>query len=329
MAEAKRPRVVLLGPQRVDPILLDTVTSLGVQAGPIATVTAGWEEREGEDAELAAHLGVETRNLGLWPRAEEVFREDRELLRAMRQRDDRLRALRGLYRGRLAHALEAARELMRSAGEADLLEPEREDAIAAVHALDERQRARTREVELEFLDRWHPIERDAVARHRRELSGLLDGCSCLCIAGGHVGVLLDRLRLFGVVELWDAERPVVAWSAGSMVLADEVVLFHDSPPQGPGNAEVLEPGLGLAPGVVPLPHADRRLALDDRLRVALFTRRFAPRVPCVLVSRTRMDWDGSRWRGHAGTRRLFPDGGVGELEDIPWPAAAVEQEQRA
>ncbi len=44
-----------------------------------------------------------------------------------------------------------------------------------------------------------------------------------------------------------------------MVVCETVVLFHDSPPQGAGNAEVLDAGLGLARGVIALPHARRRL----------------------------------------------------------------------
>ena len=47
----------------------------------------------------------------------------------------------------------------------------------------------------------------------------------LAIAGGHVGVLLRCLKLFGVSP--PAELPVVAWSAGAMALTDRVVLYND------------------------------------------------------------------------------------------------------
>ena len=62
--------LVLLGPQRLRPTLKDAIACLGV-TGRVATVTAGWEEREGEDAELDEHLAGRTVNLGLFPRAEE------------------------------------------------------------------------------------------------------------------------------------------------------------------------------------------------------------------------------------------------------------------
>ena len=48
--------IVLLGPQREQRTVADAVRGLGVE-GPVATVTAGWEEREAEDTELRDHLG--------------------------------------------------------------------------------------------------------------------------------------------------------------------------------------------------------------------------------------------------------------------------------
>src|SRR5439155_21326348 len=103
-------------------------------------------------------------------------------------------------------------------------------------------------------------------------------------------------------------RPLFAWSAGAMAIAERVILFHDTPPHGPGNAEVLDAGLALAPGVVPLPHAHRRLRLDDPARISLMARRFAP-ASCValddgaaLVRRER------HWAPGPGARLLAEDG---------------------
>jgi hypothetical protein len=122
-----------------------------------------------------------------------------------------------------------------------------------------------------------------------------------------VTILLRRLRLFGVLDLLDAQ-PIVAWSAGAMVLSERIVLFHDDPPQGAGSAEVAELGLSACKGIVPLPHAEKRLQLGDRERVALFARRFAPDLCAALVPRTRLDWDGARWSGQPGTRKLDASG---------------------
>jgi len=49
-------KVLLLGPQRFEPTLASAVRSLGID-GAIATVTAGWQERESEDDELREHVG--------------------------------------------------------------------------------------------------------------------------------------------------------------------------------------------------------------------------------------------------------------------------------
>jgi hypothetical protein len=313
------PPLVLLGPQRFTPTLCAAVDELGVD-GPVAAVTAGWQDREGEDRELADHLGGRLVNLELYRRCEEVFTEDPELFEAHRRRQDRLKALQRLYRLRLDHALAAVRALVRREGfEPDLLEPEIDDAVATVQALDQRHLAKVRSIDRRFEQRWRPTERPAVARQRREVAERLGDCAALAVAGGHVAVLLNRMRLFGVAELARA-LPVVAWSAGAMTLAERIVLFHDSPPQGAGNAEMLEHGLGRLTGVLPLPHAARRLRLDDPLRVSIFARRLAPAVPVTLDGGAKLVLAGSRLVAAAGVRRLCPDG---RLETVEPAAVAI------
>lgn len=302
--------VVLLGPQRFEPTLASVVRSLGIQ-GDLATVTAGWQEREDEDAELRDHLGARSVNLMLHRRGEEVFAEDRAFAAAHGLRQERLRQLQIVYRARLAHAKEAARELMRSQGDRWLLDPERDDALLAIRTLDKHHLERVAEVHRHFEETVRPFDRPAVARQREELARLIEKTAALAIAGGHVAVLLNRLRLFGLPELAGA-RPVIAWSAGAMAVAEKIVLFHDSPPQGPGNSEVLGAGLGLIEGVVPLPHGDRRLRLDDPPRVALLAHRFAPAVCVVLDKGARVDWDGTRLTTGPGTRRLGRSGALEE-----------------
>ena len=102
---------MLLGPQRLTPTLNRAVARYAPH-GPLAAVTAGWEEREGEDQELSEHLGGRVLNLGVFHRVEEVFRADRELFGLMQQRHDVTRRLQELYRVQLAHALESARVLL-------------------------------------------------------------------------------------------------------------------------------------------------------------------------------------------------------------------------
>ncbi len=272
--------VHFLGPQRLKPTLIDAVKETGI-TGKIAVVTAGWQEREAEDGELNEHLEGRAVNLKLYERTDALVLVDRELAAAHRARQDLLRRIQEIHQVRLTYALDAARDLLARKGEARLLGPERLAAVEAVRTLDRDHLERIRSIHEDFENRWHPLARPEVARHRKEIAAILAGCDGLAVAGGHVAVLLNRLRFFGLADLI-GDRPVFAWSAGAMALSESVVLFHDNPPQGPGNAEVLDAGLGLVRNVVPLPHARHRLNTEDGARVALFARRFTP-ASCLLL----------------------------------------------
>ncbi len=298
---------MLLGPQRLHPTIGEEVAAASLPDGPLAVVTAGWQEREDEDQELRSVVGRDVINLRLYARWEALTRADPEYFTLHRQRQDRLRTLQRYYRRRLEPTLAAPRDLLEREGPTDLLEPEREDAIEAVRALD-RHHVRRVEVEMaEFEDRVRPAERPPIAEARDEVRHLVEGCAAVLIAGGHVAVLLNRLELFGIASLLPG-RPVFAWSAGAMAMTDRVVLFHDHPPQGAGDAEVLGPGLGLVPGVVVLPHARHRLRLSDPRRISLMARRFAPARCAPFDEGDRLCWDGAavsggpnaRWMAHAG-----------------------------
>ena len=302
------PPVVLLGPQRHDPIVRTALQELGV-SGPVSVITAGWQEREPEEDELHEHLSRPLLNLALYLRAEQVFAKDPELFDALRERQQKLQKIQALYRIRLEYQLEAARALLGRVDEDDLLAPEQLSAIDAVRALDAHHGKRVREIHEAFDETWSPSERPEVKTHRQAIGEILERSSALLIAGGHVAILLNRLRLFGVLELAEG-KPVVAWSAGAMALSERVVLFHDSPPQGAGDAEVFEVGEGRAPGVVPLPHASARLRLGDPIRVGLFARRFAPSRSVPLEPGTHIVWDGQGWEARTNASQLLADGRV-------------------
>jgi hypothetical protein len=305
-------RLLLLGPQRLHPDLVEAVDAEGAPE-PFAAVTAGWEEREDEIDELREHLGRRVRNLRLWSRSEDAFAEDPALFEAYRERRARLRELQEAYRRRLAHLCEALRELEDRSGRPDVLDPEREDALEQVRALDARHLLRVEEIHAAFVEGMRPLERPSVATRRDEVLRVLDECPSVAIAGGHVGVLGSRLRLFAL-ESHLRGRTVFAWSAGAMVACDRIVLFHDFPPQGPGYPEVLARGLSLARGLLPLPHASRRLALDDRRRVGFLARRFAPDPPVTLDPGSALRWDGRRWKAlRPRSRRLETDGRLSEV----------------
>lgn len=301
--------VVLLGPQRLRPTIGEEVAAAGLPPGPVALITAGWQEREDEDQELAAVLPTEARNVRLYHRWEALAEADPEYFTLHRQRQDRLRKLQRLYRQRLRALLGAARRLLAQKGTLDLIEPEREHAVEMVRALDRHHLARVKIELADFEQRVRPWERDAIVRQRQEVAALVRDCSAVLIAGGHVAVLLNRLQLFDVAPLLRA-TPVFAWSAGAMTLCERVVLFHDHPPQGAGDAELMGPGLGLVPRLVVLPHARRRLRLADPLRVGLVAGRFAPAACVPLDEGDRLAWDGAALTGGEASRWMQADGSL-------------------
>ena len=302
-------RITLLGPQRNAITVTQELERLGLP-GQIAAITAGWQEREAEDDELQEAIGHRAVNLLLHHRAERMFYEDQELFRAHRARQDLLRQMQDLYKLRLDAYLDAAQLLFHRAGPSDLLEPERQAAVMALRDLDSHHLSRIREVHARFETEMRPADRWAVAKQRDEIREILDECKVVVIAGGHVATLLTRIRLLGVDTML-SDKAVVAWSAGAMVLTERVVLFHDRPPEGPGNAEVLDTGLGLLQDVVALPHVTRRLKLDDTPRMSLFARRFSPSMCLALDPFCRARWDGEQWDLQDGTWVLGQDGQLG------------------
>ena len=303
--------VLVLGPQARDPNLRETLRAAGI-AGELVIITAGWQEREGELDALEEHLGQRVQDLRLYARAENVLGQDPALQAAYRQRQSDLRALQDVYRLRLDHAKAAARETFALPGDSPLARWSRRDAIAALRRLDAAHLGMIERVHQRFTADWHSALAPQLERHRPELQSMIDRASAVCIAGGHVAVLLNRLRLFGLADCL-RRKPVVAWSAGAMCLTDRVVLFHDHPPQGAGNAEVFEAGLGLVRNTVLLPSAATRLALADTARVALLARRFSPAACHAFDAGSVLAWRGGRLRNAAGALQLRRSGATEPL----------------
>ncbi len=304
------PDVLVLGPQFRSPNLRAALGRAGL-SGPVVSITAGWQEREGELAALVDHLGAPVQDLQLYARAEAVFQQDPGLHEAYRRRQNELRSLQDLYRLRLQYAKAAARDLWRQPDDTPALRRARRSAISALRRLDSEHARALRATHLRFGQGIGPEGHPSLAGQQHELEALVASAGVVCVAGGHLPVLLNRLRLFGLDRALRT-RPLVAWSAGAMVLSERIVLYHDHPPQGAGNAELFEAGLGIVPGTVLLPYAATRLALDDADRVELLARRFAPARCRTLDDGDMLLWrggqlvlaEGSRWLGRSG--RLLP-----------------------
>jgi hypothetical protein len=301
-------RVTLLGPQRRPTV--DAVAASLPAGEPVATVTAGWQEREGDDAELSKLLGSRDVNLGLYRRWLDVAERDPAFAAGERAVQEAVGELQALYLLRLDHALQAVYEIGRRSGTDRLRASVLAESLAAVRDLDAAHLHRVSEARLEFYAEMRPHDRPVIAGHRAEVAQVLAGAAALVVAGGHVGVLADVLHLFNVAAA--VRSPVIAWSAGAMALAERIVLFHDRSAHGPGHPEVYASGLSLVRGMVPLPHARARLLLDDAPRMAVFARRFAPARCVLLENGTRIGIDNGTWP--PATRVLAEDGHVTTLE---------------
>jgi hypothetical protein len=237
-----------------------------------AIVTAGWQEREGEPGTVA-EIGVPTVELSLHARADDVFAKDKELQKVYKARQTKLKLMQDFYRVRLDHAEKATRAIGVRSASPELLAEEFAASLELIRGIDREHLDRCRAVHHELDGGW--AERPSVAKHIAELRAAIEPTGALVIAGGHVAVLLNRLRLFDVLAL-AGNRPIIAWSAGAMALTERVVLFHDDPPQGAAISEILDTGLGLVRGIVVLPEARLRLHLEDNTRVAEMAQRYAP-----------------------------------------------------
>jgi hypothetical protein len=301
--------VTLLGPQR-NPTLDSVVADQRIE-GQIATITAGWQEREPDDQELSKLLSAQDVNLQLYRRWLDVQERDPQFAAGERRVRGQLDELQEIYLLRLDHALRAVHELQRRAGSDRLRAEAVTGALAGVRELDAAHLDRVGQLHGEFYQAWEPHARPVIAGHRDEIAGLLGSAAALVIAGGHVGVLVATLHLFNIAAALNS--PVIAWSAGAMALTDRVVLFYDRAPQGPGHPEVYGAGLSLLRGVVLLPHARARMLLGDGPRMAVFARRFAP-ARCVLLeagARIETSQDGGF---PASAQVLAQDGRVTALE---------------
>jgi len=304
--------LLVLGPQHRAPSLSPRLAAAGM-TGPIAAITAGWQEREAELAALEEHLGQPVQDLRLYTRAETVFAEDREYHEAYRARQSALRETQDLYRLQLEHAKAAARELYLAQRATPALRRARVAAVTALRGLDARHLASIEALHRRFEQQCRSGERPSIVRQFTELKRIVDAASTVLIAGGHVAVLVNRLRLFGMRALL-GHKPIAAWSAGAMALTTRVLLFHDHPPQGAGNAEIFECGLDLVPHAVFLPHAATRLAINDRKRTALLARRLRPASCYTLDDRDWLLFRDGVLRAGEGSRRLAGPGPPAAME---------------
>lgn len=303
---------ILLGPQSPQPNLGAAVAAANLPEGPLAVISAGWQEAEGDIDVIEELAGRQVVDLELYQRTEAILADDPGLAEAVRRRQDRLQEQQRLYRMRLRQLSIAARKVLTAEGDSDMLAAEQRHAIAQLRALDRHHLHRCESLWAAFADRYGVDSHRALARHSSEIASLIRGAAGVIITGGNIAVLSNRMRLLGVDRLLDS-IPLIAWSAGAMVLAERIVLYHDRSPEGRRDAEVFGTGSGIIPGHVFFPDTGSRLRPGDRSRVALLSRRFAPDACIALDNGALLRLQGETAQQADNVRRLVHDGRLAGL----------------
>jgi Peptidase family S51 len=298
--------IALIGPQQATPDVGAVVAELGIR-GKVALVRAGYQEREADDAEIVKAIGVPVTNLTLHARGNDVFKHAHEFATAYQARQQRLRHMQGFYRTRLDGTEVAAKTISLRYVEPELLEQEEKVSVDQFRHMDNDHIERCQAVRAAFDKAWPHSNVELIEKHRAEVAALMADTEALVIAGGHVASLLNRLQLFDVLANV-AGKPIIAWSAGAMVLTDRIVLFHDYPPYGSDIAQVLDSGFGLVPGYVVLPDARRRVNLEERGGIQRFARRMAPATCVAMDHGSRLIVEGAGALRFASATRLTTTG---------------------
>ena len=100
--------ITLLGPQRRVTGARAAVAEL-IPNGPVATVNAGWRDRETDTTELNAVLGGRMVNLELYRRWRQLIEDEPGYAEAERRLTGHLEELRAAYQLRLRHGQSAVR----------------------------------------------------------------------------------------------------------------------------------------------------------------------------------------------------------------------------
>lgn len=296
--------------------------------GHVVFITAGWRLDEADDDTLRREHHPDAVSLPIYAAFERITQVAPDLAGHYKERQARIRKLKSLYRTRLHPGVAVVRRLVsRLQEDPALVRPFLDASVVSLREIDEAFLRAADVVHGRFDGAHDPLTHPEVASLRAAAQELLAGARAVVIAGGHVGVLRNRLAFFGVGDLLSAANAagvgLIAWSAGAMALTERVVLFHDDPPHGVGDPELLDRGLGLVRDLVLFPDASSRLRLNDGPRVSTLARRFGPARCVALEAGAQLHLESGRWvnRGTPEAAREFLANG--SLNELPSPSGAA------
>lgn len=278
--------------------------------GPLALISAGWRYDEQRDESLREALGEPVRNLRLYGAFRDIERAAPDLVAAHARKQAALKAVKVLYREAIVAALAGVQKV--GGSRRDRACPWYQQAIRHLQEVDTLFLAEADRLHEQFAETERPLAHPAVQEVRAAILETLAGCRALLIAGGHVGVLRNRMSFFGLDQAL-REKPIIAWSGGAMVLAERILLYHDHTAHGVGLAEYLDRGFGLVPGVVFLPHAEQRLDLARADSVGILAARLSPFRAIAIENGGGVSPEGERFGRADAVRQLHEDGSLTEV----------------
>jgi hypothetical protein len=297
--------LMLLGPQQSEPRLRQALNSWGI-TGPVGLIAAGWEEDEFDDGWVHRAVDNTVVNSRLYDFAEQLFVEDPEVIYLLRRRQDDLRKLREVNKIQLDHLLSTARELLRREFVGEDVAAEATVTFKQIREVDSLYIDLVHEVIRKYDKQIEPTTRTTVLDYRKRVLERLNGCQALLIAGGHIGVLLNRLNLSRLLK--HIHVPIIAWSGGAMAMGEKIVFYHHFIPHSSGDAELSRHGMRWFRSMLLFPAASQRLNLASRIEIALLARRFSDDVCYAMDDGSRIEWSSDQIVGMEGINRLSTDG---------------------
>ncbi len=287
----------------------------------VLLITAGWQGEEFAEAHLkrtlyemgvaprvAGHRDPNVQNLSLYYEFKRFCKKEPELAENYREKQKALRRVMALYRRSNRMGLQLLKVQLATVQKwypewsfASLLDHAEQNAGRGHDALGlaaeelRLQLKRIREQDewlLERLERLEAAFQDGHALRqnkswlakRRLLSGRIRGSATVVLYGGHLAVLLNRLRFFdlggALQENLAAGGTIVARAAGAMALGERVVVYHDEYQDRHHTFEVLGRGVGLLPGLLLLPQHAERIRKGSQDHLTFLARRFPLRA-CI------------------------------------------------
>ncbi|MAA77907.1 MAG: hypothetical protein CL916_01505 [Deltaproteobacteria bacterium] len=302
----------ILGPQRGAPLLIDIIHDQYPQA-KIAVISAGWRHEESQLRSLARDLQRPLELLPLYQWFDDLGRTEPELSNEHALRQKRIKSYKDTYRLKLQYGMEFLQAIRKKQD----ISPElfMEDVLSAqedIQKIDMEAMERIGRIRDSFPNLVQPWLHPSAQPFHEEIKETLDACDVLLITGGHVAILRNRMFFFGCQKLLQQflkqGKTIIAWSAGAMSLCEQIILYYDDPPDGSGNAEVLDTGMGLLPHVLFFPHAQQRLRITDTKRMRDLAQRFSQYQCITLEKETHLTFDQDGWSYHNNVQKCSLDG---------------------